>query len=85
MYPNLKLEIFKRGIRQNHLAKEVGINEVVLSKIIHGFRDPSASQRSVLAEYLEVDQNWLFEKYDGRALARPTAALASQDEKQGES
>lgn len=84
MYPNLKLEIFKRGIRQNHLAREVGINEVVLSKIIHGFRDPSASQRSLLAGYLNVDENWLFERFEGHAITQPTVPPAPQDGKPGE-
>jgi transcriptional regulator with XRE-family HTH domain len=81
MYPNLKLEIFKRGLRQNHLAREVGINEVVLSKIIRGFRAPSASQRSLLAGYLKVDENWLFEKYDGYATSQPAVPPAAQDGK----
>ena len=63
MYPNLKLAIFKRGLRQNHLAREVGIHEVVLSKIIHGFREPSSAQRLRLCEYLGAEESWLFEKY----------------------
>ncbi len=64
MYPNLKVEIFKRGIHQNRLAKALGINEVVLSKIIHGHREPSESQKKVLAGFLAVDEAWLFEKYE---------------------
>lgn len=63
MYPNLKLTIFKRGLRQNHLARQVGINEVALSKIIHGVREPSPAQRSLLSEYLGAEESWLFEKY----------------------
>jgi len=63
MYPNLKLTIFKRGLRQNHLARQVGMNEVALSKIIHGVREPSAAQRSVLSQYLGAEESWLFEKY----------------------
>lgn len=65
MYPNLKLEIFKRGIHQNHLARVLGINEAILSKIIHGYREPSEPQRKLIAGYLEVSEEWLFEKYDG--------------------
>lgn len=64
MYPNLKLQIFRRGIHQNHLARELGMNETILSKIIRGYREPSEVQRKVLATYLKVDETWLFEKYD---------------------
>lgn len=54
MYPNLKLTIFKRNLRQNHLAREVGIHEVALSKIIHGALEPSPAQRMRLSEYLNA-------------------------------
>ena len=64
MYPNLKLQIFKRGIHQNHLARNVGIDETLLSKIIHGYREPTLTQRRSLANYLSVEEAWLFEKYE---------------------
>ncbi len=64
MYPNLKLQIFKIGIHQNQLAKKVGIADTVLSKIIHGYREPTLVQKSLLAQFLNVDEAWLFEKYE---------------------
>lgn len=64
MYPNLKLEIFRRGIHQNRLARTLGINEAILSKIIHGYREPSESQRKLIADYFQMDESWLFERYD---------------------
>ncbi len=64
MFPNLKLQIFRRGDRQNHLAKAVGIDETVLSKIIHGYRVPTPVQRRVLASYLEAEEEWLFESFE---------------------
>ncbi len=64
MYPNLKLQIFKLGIHQNHIARALRIDESVLSKIIHGFRQPSDVQRKQLADFLKVEETWLFEKYD---------------------
>ncbi len=80
MYPNLKLEIFKRGIHQNHLARALGINEAILSKIIHGYREPSESQRKLIAGYLEIDERWLFEKYDGaRASRNGENAISGKD------
>jgi transcriptional regulator with XRE-family HTH domain len=64
MFPNLKLQIFRSGSHQNQLAKAVGIDETVLSKIIHGYRDPNPTQRQILASYLEVEAAWLFERFE---------------------
>lgn len=64
MYPNLKLQIFKRGMRQNYLAQILGINEAVLSKIIHGYLEPSESLRKSIADFLGASEEWLFEKYE---------------------
>jgi len=64
MFPNLKLQIFRRGSHQNQLAKAVGMDETVLSKIIHGYRAPTASQRVLLANYLQAEESWLFERYE---------------------
>ena len=64
MFPNLKVQIFRRCCHQNKLAKVVGMDETVLSKIIHGYRDPTTSQRKALAAYLEADEAWLFERFE---------------------
>lgn len=64
MLPNLKLQIFRRGSHQNELARAVGIDETVLSKIIHGYRAPSPRQRELLASYLEAEEGWLFETFE---------------------
>jgi transcriptional regulator with XRE-family HTH domain len=62
IYPNLKLRIYTAGIRQNRLAKMIGIDEAYLSKIINGFREPSGSVRESIAEVLNSDPDWLFQK-----------------------
>lgn len=72
MFPNLKLQIFRRGSHQNKLAKTLGIDETVLSKIIHGYRAPTATQRKALASYLEADESWLFERFE---TTPPSSAL----------
>ena len=64
MYPNLKLQIFRLRAHQNQLAKALGMHETVLSKVICGYREPSEAQRKTLANYLGVDESWLFEKYE---------------------
>lgn len=70
MYPNLKLQLFRKAVRQNHLARELGIDESFLSKIIHGYREPSAALRQRLANYLGADESWLFEKYEAVSSVR---------------
>jgi transcriptional regulator with XRE-family HTH domain len=64
MYLNIKLQVFRLGIRQNDIARELRIGESMLSKIIHGYREPSKAQRMQLARYLNAEESWLFEKYD---------------------
>jgi transcriptional regulator with XRE-family HTH domain len=82
MFPNLKLQIFRRGRHQNQLAKAVGIDETVLSKIIHGYRVPTPTQRQVLASYLEAEEEWLFEGFEvAPPLARPEKAQVSEANK----
>jgi transcriptional regulator with XRE-family HTH domain len=70
MYPNLKLQLFRTAVRQNFLARELGIDESILSKIIHGYREPSKEQRQSLSSYLGVEEAWLFEKYEIATSAR---------------
>ncbi len=70
MYPNLKLQLWKTGIRQNRLAQSLGLDQTMLSKIINGFREPSPQLRERIAELLQSDVNWLFERADSpRGLA----------------
>ena len=78
MYPNLKLQIFKSGIHQNHLARELGLTDTVLSKIIHGYRQPTGQQRKLLSEFLKADEGWLFEKYDGVSLGHVVATAVEK-------
>lgn len=72
MYPNLKLQLFRKAVRQNYLARELGIAESFLSKIIHGYREPSSALRQLLADYLGADESWLFEKYEVVSSLRPS-------------
>ena len=75
MYPNLKLQIFKQGIRQNQMARELKFCESQLSKIINGYREPSDDERKLLAHYLNVEEGWLFR--DTRT-SRPRTPLTSR-------
>jgi transcriptional regulator with XRE-family HTH domain len=60
MYTNLKLQIWRLGVRQNRLAQMIGIHETLLSKIINGFRQPDAKTRACIAAALHSDEDWLF-------------------------
>jgi transcriptional regulator with XRE-family HTH domain len=61
MYPNLKMQLWKSGLRQNRLAKMLGVDESTLSKIINGFRKPDPAVRSKIAALLRSEEGWLFE------------------------
>ena len=63
MFLNLKICILQSGMRQNRLAQAVNVDEAVLSKIINGFREPTPAQRRCIADYLQKDERWLFERY----------------------
>jgi transcriptional regulator with XRE-family HTH domain len=62
IYPNLKLRMYTSGIRQNRLARMLGIHEASLSRIMNGFREPTGDLRLQLAEILQSDPDWLFYK-----------------------
>jgi transcriptional regulator with XRE-family HTH domain len=62
IYPNLKLTIYKTGIRQNRLAKMVGIHEAYLSRIVNGTREPGDALRQAIADALQCNAEWLFER-----------------------
>lgn len=70
MYPNLKLQLWKAGIRQNRLANMLGMDESMVSKIMNGFREPSPELRARIAVLLKMDEQWLFERSEA-PLARP--------------
>jgi len=65
MYPNLKLQLWRSGIRQNQLAQMLGINETTLSRIVNGFREPGGELRSKIAALLQCDEDWLFDRNTG--------------------
>ena len=61
MYPNLKLQLWRTGMRQNRLAKTLGLDESLLSRIVNGFREPSPRLRKQIAALLDSDEQWLFD------------------------
>ncbi|HXS75603.1 MAG TPA: helix-turn-helix transcriptional regulator [Terracidiphilus sp.] len=62
IYPNLKLRVYTTGMRQNRLAKLVGIDEAYLSRIINGVRVPGKQMQQQIAEALGCDADWLFQQ-----------------------
>jgi len=60
MYPNLKMHLWKSGIRQNRLAQMLEIDETLLSRILNGYREPSPEMRKKISEVLRSDEGWLF-------------------------
>jgi transcriptional regulator with XRE-family HTH domain len=53
--------MYTTGMRQNKLAKLIGIDEAYLSRIINGVRVPRLQMRQEIASVLGCDAEWLFE------------------------
>jgi transcriptional regulator with XRE-family HTH domain len=68
MYPNLKLQMWRSGIRQNRLARMVDVDETMLSRIINGFRKPRPEMKAKIAAALKSDQDWLFEEINSEQM-----------------
>lgn len=79
MYPNLKLHLWRTGLRQNQLAKLLQMDDTLLSKIVNGYREPSATVRRRIAEVLGKDEAWLFERADQRARQTHTSDRGSAE------
>ncbi len=62
MYPNLKFQIWRSGMRQNRLAQILDLDETTLSRIVNGFRKPGPEVRAKIAAALRSDEGWLFEE-----------------------
>src|ERR1051326_1000933 len=69
MYPNLRIQLWKAGIRQNRLAKMLDMDETVLSRIVNGFRQPSPDFRKKISALLNSDEAWLFQALENAPLA----------------
>jgi transcriptional regulator with XRE-family HTH domain len=67
MYPNLKLEMWRSGMRQNHLARMLQLDETTLSRILNGFRKPGPELKDRIATLLGRDAAWLFDESESRA------------------
>jgi transcriptional regulator with XRE-family HTH domain len=56
----------------------MGMDETLLSRIIRGYREPSEAQRKQLADYLQVSEQWLFDKSDAPGPSEILAKTAPQ-------
>ena len=65
MYLNLKLQLWKTGLHQNRLARMLDLDDATLSKIVNGFRKPSAQVRKRIAAMLHSNEKWLFRPASG--------------------
>jgi transcriptional regulator with XRE-family HTH domain len=60
MYPNLRVQLWRAGIRQNRLARILSMDETLLSRILNGYRQPSPEIRRKISAILRSDETWLF-------------------------
>jgi len=61
MYPNLNRQIWKSGIPPESPCRELNMDQTLLSKIIHGYRQPSRQMKVRGAQYLRIDEARLLE------------------------
>jgi len=82
MYPNLRIQLWKSGIRQNRLAKMLEMDETLLSRILNGFRQPSPEVRKRISTLLNSDEAWLFQVVESgppEQSERPGSKIAGQE------
>ena len=65
MYPNLKLQLWISGLRQNRIAQLLGMDETTLSRIMNGYRPANPVLRQRIALLLQRDEQWLFQPVAG--------------------
>ncbi len=77
-------------MRQNRLAKILGIPETVLRRIVYRFPPPTETTRLRIAALLHSDAEWLFassetdgEEAEGAALANAAAAGSGPAKRNG--
>jgi hypothetical protein len=56
------------------------MGDASLSKIINGYREPNSRERKLLAEVLQADEVWLFEKHEPESTLLKTARSDKQTE-----
>ena len=76
MYPNLKLQMWRAGIRQNRLARMLQLDETTLSRIVNGFRQPCPEIKARIAAVLDSDLDWLFEEANTDDIRRQQVSSA---------
>jgi transcriptional regulator with XRE-family HTH domain len=54
--------MYTTGMRQNRLAKMLGMDQAYLSRIVNGVRQPRQRTRQEIARVLGCDVEWLFEQ-----------------------
>lgn len=61
---NLLVYLAVHQIRQNRIARDLEIDEAVFSRVINGYREPTAELKTKLSGYLGVDPRWLFAEFE---------------------
>ena len=58
-------------MRQNQLARLLEMDETLLSRIVNGYRQPSAEFRKKISAILHSDEMWLFQPAEVNDLNPP--------------
>jgi DNA-binding Xre family transcriptional regulator len=75
----LKVRIMERNILQTQLARDVGISEACLSRMVHGWNTPPQGIKKRLADRLRCSQRDIFPKAEIKPVlkAEPVSSTES--------
>ena len=60
-YPEIKVTLIRRGLRQVDVARRLGRDPAWLSRVIHGWLKPSPEDRRRLSVILKEPESRLFQ------------------------
>lgn len=64
---DLKIAMIRRGVRQNHLALELGWDPAKLSRIMNGMKVPTAEERRAISDCLKLPEAEIFPQAESKS------------------
>ena len=64
---DLKIAMIRSGVRQNHMALELGWDPAKLSRIMNGMKVPTAEERCAISKYLKLPESEIFPEPESRS------------------
>ena len=74
---DLKIAMIRRGVRQNHMALELGWDPAKLSRIMNGMKVPTAEERCAISKYLKLPESDIFPEPESKSGSSDDAVVTS--------